>query len=69
MDHTEREPARQPSLPKMVTDVWYLKGFSDGYDARPMVIPRGLAGEQYKRGYAEGLAAAGRDVSGSDISR
>ncbi len=61
MDYTEREPAPPLRPPKMVAGEWYLKGFVDAYHAHLAVIPRGPAGEQYKKGYTEGLAAAQRD--------
>ena len=46
----------------MVGGEWYLRGFLDGYCARWAVVPRGPAGEQYKKGYAEGVASAQRDI-------
>ncbi len=36
---------------------WYLKGFSDAYQAHWAVVPWGPMAEHYTKGYALGLAA------------
>ena len=68
VDYTEREPVLPLRPPKMVADGWYLKGFADGYHARPAIMPREPLGEQYRKGYIEGLAAAERDVPDNDLA-
>ena len=62
MDRTEPELALHSRLPTTVADGWYRKGFTDGYDGRLAIIPRGSLAQPYKKGYAEGRAAAERDV-------
>lgn len=49
--------------PKLVVRKWYLKGFADGYRGRRAFILSWSAREQYKKGFAEGLAAAQRDFA------
>jgi hypothetical protein len=61
MDDTAREPAPPRKPPQLAAGEWYVKGFADGYHARLAVIPVGTAGEQYNKGYDEGLEIALRD--------
>jgi hypothetical protein len=61
MDYTEPVPA-PPLKPPEITGEWYLRGFADAYHAHVAVIPAGPAGDQYSKGYMEGLAAFQRDV-------
>jgi hypothetical protein len=67
MNYTELASAPTLMAPEIVVSKWYLKGFADGYRARRA---KGLhwsaawsAREQYKKGYAEGLAAARSDFA------
>ncbi len=62
MDYTEVEPALSRKPAKKMAGEWYVKGFADGYHARVPVIPGGFAGDQYDKGYNEGLEAALRDI-------
>ena len=57
MDYTERAlaPALRPS--ETIAGEWYLRGFADAYGAHWAAAPCGPAGEQYKKGYALGVAA------------
>ena len=61
MDYTEAAamPAFQP--PRPTAGEWYLKGFADAYGAHQAVAPTGPAGEEYQKGYREGLVAVQRD--------
>lgn len=61
MDYSEREPVLPLLTPKMVAGQWYLQGFMDAYSARVALVPFGPAGEEYNRGYEQGLAAVQRD--------
>ena len=61
MDYTDREPDPPLTAPRMVAGEWYLRGFADAYSAHLAVAPDGPAGDQYSRGYKEGLAAVQRD--------
>ena len=61
MEYIDPEPAAPLKPPRIVAGEWYLQGFIAAYEARLALIPLGPAGEEYKRGYAEGLAAAQRD--------
>lgn len=61
MEYTGCEPALPLRPSRMVAGEWYLRGFLDTYEARLAVIPLGPAGEEYKKGYAEGLSATQRD--------
>ncbi len=61
MDYAEREPVMPLRPPKLVVGEWYLKGFADAYGAHWAVIPYGSAGEQYKKGYALGIATVRRE--------
>jgi len=61
MDYAEREPVMPLKPPRMVVGEWYLRGFADAYGAHWAVIPWGPAGEQYKKGYALGLATVRRE--------
>ena len=61
MDYTDREPAPPLTSPRMVAGEWFLRGFADAYNAHVAVAPEGPAGDQYSRGYKEGLAAVQRD--------
>ncbi len=67
MEYTDVELAPPLVPPKMLVSKWYLKGFADGYRARRTVIlpwsASWSAREEYKKGYAEGLAAARRDFA------
>ncbi len=67
MDYTALESAPPIVLPEMVVSKWYLKGFADGYRARRAKVlhwsATWSAREQYKKGYAEGLAAARSDFA------
>jgi hypothetical protein len=63
MDYIELESAPADVRPKAVAKEWYLKGFKDGYRARRPAFLLGAAREQYKKGYAEGLAAASSDFA------
>ena len=59
--YIECEPVSLLLTPRMVAGEWYLRGFVDAYDAHVALIPAGPAGEQYSRGYQQGLAAVQRD--------
>ncbi len=61
MDYTDREPDPPLTAPRMLAGAWFLQGFVDAYNAHVAVAPEGPAGEQYSRGYKEGLAAVQRD--------
>ncbi len=61
MDYSDHEPLTLLMTPRMVAGEWYLWGFADAYNARVALTPEGPAGEQYTRGYQEGLAAIQRD--------
>ena len=61
MDYDEREPNQALTTARMVAGEWYLRGLTDAYNARAALIPFGPAGEQYIRGYEQGLAAVQRD--------
>jgi hypothetical protein len=61
MNYTAREPALPGNPPELVAGEWFVKGFADGYHARAAVVPLGTAGEQYDKGYDEGLEVALRD--------
>jgi hypothetical protein len=45
----------------MIAGEWFLRGFVDACNARAALVPEGPAGEQYGRGYSQGLAAVQRD--------
>ncbi len=62
MDYTEPVPAPAIKPLEMAAGEWYLRGFADAYSAHVAVIPAGPAGEQYSKGYTEGLAAVQRDI-------
>ncbi len=51
---SEQATASQPY--RFVVGEWYLKGFADAYDAHWAVVPSGPFGEQYRKGYALGVA-------------
>jgi len=62
MESMERQTAlRTIQPPQTAAGEWYLNGFEDAYRGRPAVTPVGPAGDQYSKGYAEGLAAVQRD--------
>ncbi|MGE5073151.1 MAG: hypothetical protein ACM3MF_06960 [Anaerolineae bacterium] len=61
MDYTEANPMPAVQPPRSVVGEWYLKGFVDAYGAHQAVVPSGPAGEEYQKGYQEGLAAVQRD--------
>ncbi len=61
MDYIERETDVLPRLEWTIAGEWYLMGFEDAYRGHVAVTPLGQAGEQYNRGYTEGLAAVQRD--------
>ncbi len=61
MDFFEPTPPVSPKLPPIAAGEWYLYGFEDAYRGRQAIVPSGPAGEQYKRGYDEGLEAVQRD--------
>jgi hypothetical protein len=61
MDYTEPAPITPSKSPNTPAGEWYLYGFEDAYRGRLAIIPGGPAGEQYKKGYTEGLAAIQRD--------
>ena len=67
MENAKVELAPPRVHPKMVDSKWYFIGFTDGYRARrAVVLPWSAAWSgraQYKKGYAEGLAAARRDFA------
>ncbi len=61
MDYPEREPALPLRPATLLAGEWYLRGFADAYAAHWAVTPGGPAGEQYKKGYALGIAAVRRE--------
>ncbi len=61
MDYTERDPELLLTTPRILAGEWYLKGFVDAYSARVALVPFGPAGDEYNRGYQQGLAAVQRD--------
>jgi hypothetical protein len=63
MEYIGPRPAAFNCSPKPVIGDWYLKGFADAYAAHWPAAPSGPAGEQYKRGYALGIAAVQREFS------
>jgi hypothetical protein len=67
MYYTEYHPATPPRPPLMVVGDWYLKGFADAYGAHWAVAPNGPAGEQYKKGYALGVAAVRREFFAASL--
>ena len=68
MDYTERQSLTPLRPLRVVVGEWYLKGFADAYDAHWAVIPCGPFGEQYKKGYALGLAAVRREFFAATLS-
>ncbi len=67
MENTEVELAPPRVSPKTAVSKWYFRGFADGYRARRAVVLPWSASwsgrAQYKKGYAEGLAAARSDFA------
>ncbi len=61
IDTTGRDPITYLQPLREVIGAWYLKGYADAFDAHWPMIPSGWAGEDYKKGYALGLAAV-RDL-------
>ncbi len=61
MYYTGQELPAQIRPGKSAAGEWYLKGFEDAHQAHAPVVPWGPAGQEYSRGYTEGLADVQRD--------
>ncbi len=69
MDCIERHPVNCHNPLHLVVGESYLKGFADAYSARWPVIPSGVFGEHYRKGYILGVAAVRREFYALAVSR